>query len=425
MEIRTEDHKNRGIEVRDQKKEVIRKGLFVWLAVSALALTIFINDNCKMLPVDENGNSTVDRNKSGGGEKEQELEAVIGKDKEKVTVKVREQKLTKAEIEKQFEEAEEVLKELALGKNESPDEVRSDLNLASELPDSGIRVSWELDNYEVINLQGELQEEMLPDTGTLVKLTAYLTYEEEKEQVSFYVCLYPPKQSHHEQLLSKLKQQIERAEEETREKETMPLPDQVDGIPVYWKYVKDFRGVGLLALGAVLPGILYLAEEQKAKEKVRKREKQMMMDYPLVVSKFTLYLSAGMTPRKAWFTIVEAYEKQKMQTGERAVYEEMAAVMHEIQGGNSEADAYEHFGDRCGLSVYRKFAMQLSQNLKKGTKGLTVILRQEADNAFEERKSMAKKSGEEAGTKMLFPMFLMLAVVLLMLIVPAFFSIQI
>ena len=141
--------------------------------------------------------------------------------------------------------------------------------------------------------------------------------------------------------------------------------------------------VGLLALGAVLPGILYLEEEQKAKEKVRKREKQMMMDYPLVVSKITLYLSARMTPRKAWFTIVEAYEKQKMQTGERAVYEEMAAVMHEIQGGNSEADAYEHFGDRCGLSVYRKFAMQLSQNLKKGTKGLTVILRQEADNAFE------------------------------------------
>lgn len=67
----------------------------------------------------------------------------------------------------------------------------------------------------------------------------------------------------------------------------------------------------------------------------------------------------------------------------------------------------------------------LSQNLKKGTKGITSILNQEADNAFEERKNLAKQLGEEAGTKMLIPMFLMLAVVMIMIVVPAFFSIQI
>ena len=67
----------------------------------------------------------------------------------------------------------------------------------------------------------------------------------------------------------------------------------------------------------------------------------------------------------------------------------------------------------------------LSQNLKKGTKGLAPLLKQEADNAFEERKSLAKRLGEEAGTRMLLPMFLMLAVVLVIIVVPAFFSIQI
>ena len=66
----------------------------------------------------------------------------------------------------------------------------------------------------------------------------------------------------------------------------------------------------------------------------------------------------------------------------------------------------------------------LSQNLRKGTKGLTQMLRMEAIQAFEERKARAKRLGEEAGTKLLAPMFLMLAVVLVIVIVPAFLSIQ-
>ena len=66
----------------------------------------------------------------------------------------------------------------------------------------------------------------------------------------------------------------------------------------------------------------------------------------------------------------------------------------------------------------------LTQNLRKGSKGLSELLRAEADQAFEERKAAAKKRGEEAGTKLLLPMFMMLSMVLLIVIVPAFLSIQ-
>lgn len=53
------------------------------------------------------------------------------------------------------------------------------------------------------------------------------------------------------------------------------------------------------------------------------------------------------------------------------------------------------------------------------------LLKREAADALEDRKKQARKLGEEAGTKMLGPMFLMLAVVLIMIVVPAFFTIQI
>ena len=144
-----------------------------------------------------------------------------------------------------------------------------------------------------------------------------------------------------------------------------------------------------------------------------------------MISKFALFLGAGMTVRSAWYRIAGEYELQKEDTGRRAVYEEMIYTMHEIKGGASEGECYEHFGERCQLPIYRKFGALLSQNLKKGTKGLNLLLKQEAANAFEERKTLAKRLGEEAGTKLLIPMFLMLAVVLVIVVVPAFLSIQV
>ena len=56
-----------------------------------------------------------------------------------------------------------------------------------------------------------------------------------------------------------------------------------------------------------------------------------------------------------------------------------------------------------------RFGALLSQNLRKGTKGLNDLLRLEAIQSFEERKARARRLGEEAGTKLLLPMFLMLA----------------
>ena len=69
-----------------------------------------------------------------------------------------------------------------------------------------------------------------------------------------------------------------------------------------------------------------------------------------------------------------------------------------------------------------KFTNLLVQNLKKGSNGILAALRQEAKNAFEERRNMARKLGEEAGTKLLLPMMLMLGIVMVLIIIPAYFS---
>ena len=104
--------------------------------------------------------------------------------------------------------------------------------------------------------------------------------------------------------------------------------------------------------------------------------------------------------------------------------EEMRQTCHEMDSGVTEAEGYENFGRRCDLQIYVRLGALLSQNLRKGTKGLSELLKLESIQAFEERKARAKRL-EEAGTKLLLPMFLMLAVVLIIVIVPAFLTMQI
>ena len=150
----------------------------------------------------------------------------------------------------------------------------------------------------------------------------------------------------------------------------------------------------------------------------------MLLDYPGIVSRLVLYMGAGVTIRNAFRKIAYDYKKQKEEGKgiKRYVYEEMLITCYELDGGVSELSAYENFGKRCKLPQYIKFSNLLSQNLRKGSNNLLTVLRQEAVSAFDERKNLAKKLGEEAGTKLLLPMMLMLGIVMLLIIVPAYFS---
>ena len=176
---------------------------------------------------------------------------------------------------------------------------------------------------------------------------------------------------------------------------------------------------------AVFIGILFAAlEKQNREQEEARRKAQMEVDYPEIISKLTLFIGAGMTVKRAWRKIATDYEAEKTDWGIHYAYEEMKQTCNEMDSGITEAESYERFGKRCNLQEYVKLGAMLSQNLRRGTKGLSQILKMEAEVSFEERKSRAKKLGEEAGTKMLVPMFLMLAEVLVIVVVPAFMSVQ-
>ena len=91
-----------------------------------------------------------------------------------------------------------------------------------------------------------------------------------------------------------------------------------------------------------------------------------------------------------------------------------------MQAGQSEPIVYDHFGKRTGVREYVKLSTLLCQNLKKGSSALMNRLEEEARASMESRIQNGKKLGEEAETKLLIPMVMMLAVTMLMIMVPAF-----
>ena len=87
-----------------------------------------------------------------------------------------------------------------------------------------------------------------------------------------------------------------------------------------------------------------------------------------------------------------------------------------------EETAYENFGRRCGLPTYIKLGSLLAQNLRKGSSGLTALLEKEAFLSLQQHRTAARKMGERASMRMLFPMLLMFVDVMLIMMVPAMLS---
>lgn len=361
------------------------------------------------------------RNPYGGGEISVGLAAQIeGAQEEIFDYLVEERKYTQDEIQVLYEEAVEILPEIIRAGNDSLDDVRQNMDLVTSLEGYPFEIGWESSAYSVVNTDGTVVNEELTE-GEIITLTAHFRYEEWSFDHQLYVQVQPLVYTAEEVLRNRMDELMKEQEENTKSEEMMVLPEQVDAHPIVWKEIVEDSSGYFLVLVLIAAAVLYWGHGRELDQKLESRRKELLMDYPEIVNKLALYMGAGMTIRNAFLKMGEDYRKQDKRR-KRYVYEEILTACHELQGGRSEAEAYDHFGRRCQVQAYLKLSTLLSQNLRKGSNDLLQMLRQEADNAFAQRKALAKKLGEEAGTKLLLPMMMMLCIVMVIIIIPAYFS---
>lgn len=362
---------------------------------------------------------SLSRPQGGTGALEQEVRVEIEGEDYPFTVKLLEQPYEEEEIQSVLDEAEAGMEGLFLNGNTDLDHIETDVKMPSAYPDTQVTLQWYLSPWEYINPDGTVQNVQLTDAEA-VKVQATLSFQGIERLWEREVMVCPPKELNEKQALQVLAYEIEKSQEDSGEK--LELPDTVRGIPVTWYLKADDRWIWMLGLTIVVLAAMAAGNRQEEQTKREQREQSMKMDYSEIVGRLSLYMGAGISTRKAWERIVENYGEKAAAGHNRPAYEEMRVTLYEMQSGVSEALAYERFGSRCHIPVYLKLGTLLGQNLRKGTKNLSDILLEEAREAFEDRKAMAKKMGEECESKLLLPMVMMLLTILILIMYPAVVS---
>ena len=338
---------------------------------------------------------------------------------EEIQLDIEEKRYNRKELEDKFSYAKQYIDSTILKQNKSIDEIRTDLTFVRQIPTTGITVKWKTGDLERIDERGRVFNEDITE-GILLSVTAEITYYERKEEYTRYVQVLPKLYSKEELSRKSLMEAIIQAENQSQTQESLELPDSLGHQKVTWSEKEDRSGMSILLLGCIAAVVIFLFMDKDLDKKVEQRNREMLLDYPEIINKFTLLVGAGMSLSNAWCKISQDYKGSNAK--KRYAYDEMMITFGELMIGTSETIAYERFGRRIKLMPYLRFSSLIAQNVKKGSAGLLSLLEVEASEAFEERKELAKRMGEEAGTKLLAPMMIMLLIVLAIIMVPAFMS---
>lgn len=315
----------------------------------------------------------------------------------------------------------EELPQLITGTNSSLQEITDKLKLEERYEGYPFSVEWRSGDIDCITSDGVIKPgEQEKD----VVLTAYISYGEQEWTELLAVRVLPEILTPEEEAYQQLAKQLQGTEERTRMEEYLLLPENIGGMPIKWQRAVDDYSIALGVGALIVGGLIFFLCDKDLHAKLELQRKSMKQEYPDIVHKLALYLGAGMTLQGAFHKVAADYEQYRAAGGTRAspVCEQMVYTCRELKSGVSESIAYERFGKRTGLQEYIRLSTLLTQNLKKGSSSLLDRLREEADRALTERVQAGKKLGEEATTKLLLPMAMMLAVVMIMVILPAFSS---
>ena len=355
------------------------------------------------------------------GTQTEKLLLAVGDRKESFSLPVKEKAADRKELNDAFEKVWNRLEALfqAYENEDIAKEQMPKLPKEEEALDAGIR--WEYSDPDMVDREGRVLREKLTSPETLV-FTARVTIQEEcrERQFSVEVRPYPPGSA--ELLFFQAEEELLRLEEESRTGQELVLPEKVFGVEVS-KAPKNKAGFWpLLLLGLMVPVLLWIARRSEKQKKEKDREEYFLSVYPSFVTKLTLFIGAGLSIRGSMERLAADCKARETDKKTQELSEELALLAGELKNGVSESEAYDHFGRRIGYKPYQRCSALLISQLQKGAGGLLPKLEYEARVSWDKHRRQAEKKGEEAQTKLLFPMIGMLFLVFAIIMIPAFFN---
>ena len=169
----------------------------------------------------------------------------------------------------------------------------------------------------------------------------------------------------------------------------------------------------MIILGLIAGIATYFLSDSLQEEQFKKRTKEIKYDFPEFLTQLVLLINAGLTIERAWGKILEHIDKNTV------LATEMTKTYNDMRSNKSISKCLNDLSRRCKVKEISKFTSIILQNINKGSSDMVFMLQQLSEECWVERKLAAKQKGEEASSKLLFPMMLMLLSVFAVVLVPA------
>jgi len=164
-------------------------------------------------------------------------------------------------------------------------------------------------------------------------------------------------------------------------------------------------------VGLMLPYLQLTGMEQE-------RRKRVQNGLPYVIDLLSLGLSAGLDFPSALKQVVD-----KSSSSGDALVGELNLILKELQVGKTRKQALEQFADRVPCEVVREFVGAVCQAEERGNP-LGQVLEIQAEASRQRRSTRAEEAASKASVKMLAPMLLIFAAILLLIVTPMMLQIQ-
>lgn len=349
------------------------------------------------------------------------------KQKKEINISVKANPLSDEEITELLCNVKTYILKVALGKNKSFNHITSSLNLVKSYPkDDKVNIYWTFEE-DIITKEGNLiMEKLITKKNISMVITANISYLDFNEKVEIPITIITSELID-DVVYSKIYQNIEEQNNKYSKENKIILPSNIENRPIVYSNKKEdnsYEKYGIIiVLFASITLIIVIGGEKQLEKQLQIRENDMIIDYPVMVNKLALLISAGMNIKKAWRKICLDYvDRKKLSGNKQYIYEEMLYTFNEISNGESEIKAYTHFGKRIGIGMYIKLSTLLAQCIQKGNENITDDLIAVASDTINDQINKIKQYSEKMEVKLIFPMISLLAISLGVIIVPALFG---
>ena len=354
---------------------------------------------------DKEVNITVNVKDDGGGYNEEDI-----------SIHIEAYRMSEESFEELVENVVEYIYAELPGENESIDEISKPINMVTSYPENEeVSIEWVTDEDGYVDSRGNI-DEFPRDGDKVIELLAIISCHGYEATVPINICLLQKVKSDKESLEEQIQLFVD-VQNEDKNKQTIELPKEIDGLRLsYQSEDNHLKRMTLLVMSFVASGVLIFGKDYDDRKKAKKLREGMEKEYSHIISKLVLLMKSGMSIARAWRKIaLDGYEREY---GERNVYEMMVCSVREMDSGVAFQTSVKNFAIKTQCESYIRLITYINQNISKGTDTILHTMELEMMKSANDRKNAILEMGEKAGTKMVFPMTVLLIIVLGITIVP-------